>query len=163
MSLVLTAQGDDSASVRLWLLGAGPLQTAYSPLMDAGTLVNGARFVRPAGSGLVTISVSGVWSPDEPLAAAGEGNSLLSYPHEDMDRLAQWLAEGSRMLTVEQANAKIGDGALAGGGINIRRQWPDGNARVIDWSVAINMAAGLGAVWQGNRPTRPTPLDPDVG
>lgn len=163
MSLILTSLGDDGESVRLWLLGAGPLQIAYSPLVDAGTLVNGARFVRPAGSGLVTISVSGVWSPDEPLAAAGDANALLSYPHEDMDRLARWLAEGLKNFSVEMGQAKIGDGALAGGGINIRRQWPDGDARIIDWSVAINMAPGLGAVWQGNRPTRPTPLDPDVG
>ena len=153
-------------SVRLWLLGADAPQTAYSPLADIGTDTDGVRFVRPAGSGPVTISVSGSWSPDYPAAAAGASRAAAQYPHEDMDRLAEWLAAGDRLLQVASRRADgsvdvIGNGALSGGGINIRRQ-RQGEARILDWTVAINMAPTIIPTWRGNRPQRPTPEGPDM-
>ena len=170
MSFILTSpppgQTGRRETVRLWLLGCGPAQTSYSPLVDAGTDTDGVRFARPAGSGPQTITVAGTWSPDYPGAAAGAGLAAAQYPHEDMDMLAAWLSAGDRLLQVSRRRRDasvdvIGNGVLAGGGIN-ERVTRGGETRILDWTVAINMAAATIPTWRGNRPQRPAPEDPDM-
>lgn len=167
LTLTSTPAGSTTTeTVRLWLLGAETLTTAYSPLADTYTLVSGVRGVRAGGSGAVTVSVTGTWSPEYPRAAGGSAVAAAFYPHEDMDQLHDWLSEGTRLVNVsarraDNSDVAIGVGVLAGGGINPRTP-VYGETTVIDWSIAINMAAGMNPIWQGNRPARPAG-EPDPG
>ena len=178
MPLILTsppAGGEDAEVVRLWLIGAEEPQVAYSPLVDSGTDTAGMPFVRAAGAGPATITVTGTWSPKYPLAAAGAALAAGTRPHEDIDLLHRWLAEGTREVAVAWRGIsgrldQIGAGVLAGGGINNRRV-RRGETTIIDWAVSINMKAGFSPVWVGSRPAAPTPEpqpepepeDPDAG
>ena len=158
-----TARGREV--VRLWLLGADAPSMAYAPGVDAYTLTSGKRGNRPGGEGLATLSISGTWSPEYPRAAGGQSVAAATYPWRDLDTLEAWLSEGDRRIRVawrrrDGSEVIIGTGVLSGGGIDLVDA-AQGETRVLQWSIAINMDSGSRALWQGERPAPPAPEAPD--